>query len=347
MCPSDYMIERMINEDLLLPIDFDMVENAVDYTSPYILELFDEFTDLGPNNNKKLADYAVGYTWGTMGIVYNPALIKLLTGFNDTQVATLVSSWNALWGQMPDGSNVAALRPSANNKKSITFKDSIRDNYFTAHAYVNDGDSSTNNQSPDDALLNDIKTALQDQKSISRYWEVDRMRQEIYTKKNITLGLQWAGDAKYSVDEAAERGVELKYAVPEKGSNVFFDAWVIPKYAKQNGDLAEKFLNFISDPEVAFENMEWVGYTSTIMGDLDSVVDGVYLRDFFEDETAYTQQVDMSYFFFGSAAAGTKQVMMNVCQIYYPEYEVLKKCHLMKDFSEADRTRVNTMWRGI
>ena len=69
VCPSDYIIERMLMNDLLLPIDRDFGQTP-DYTvnvSPYIVEKFNQIEGHGKNAN----DYSVGYMWGTVGLIYN------------------------------------------------------------------------------------------------------------------------------------------------------------------------------------------------------------------------------------------------------------------------------------
>jgi hypothetical protein len=63
--------------------------------------------------------------------------------------------------------------------------------------------------------------------------------------------------------------VYLNYQVPEEGSNVWFDGWVMPKGA--NKQLAQSFVNYLCDPEIAVRNMNYIGYTSSIVG--DSIID--------------------------------------------------------------------------
>ena len=74
VCPSDYIIERMLQKDLLLPIDrnFGSTPDYISqYLSPFIRDCFDKFDGAGKNAN----DYAVGYMWGTVGIIYNPKYV--------------------------------------------------------------------------------------------------------------------------------------------------------------------------------------------------------------------------------------------------------------------------------
>ena len=84
VCPSDYIIERMLKNDLLIPIDRDFGDtpNYIDNVAPYITEKFSEVEGHGKDAN----DYAVGYMWGTVGLIYNPKYI----------VDEESSSWNVL-----------------------------------------------------------------------------------------------------------------------------------------------------------------------------------------------------------------------------------------------------------
>ena len=69
-CPSEYIIERMLRNDLILPIDKSIIPDSINYfgcVSPYITNVFDKIDGYGKDAN----DYAVGYMWGTTGLLYN------------------------------------------------------------------------------------------------------------------------------------------------------------------------------------------------------------------------------------------------------------------------------------
>ena len=103
VCPSDYIIERMLKSDLLLPLhmDFGDTPNYLDNIAPYITEKMGHVQGNGKNAN----DYAVGYMWGTVGLIYNPKYIP------DSEA----NSWNVL--QNPE------------YKGKILMKDAFRDVY--------------------------------------------------------------------------------------------------------------------------------------------------------------------------------------------------------------------------
>ncbi len=67
--------------------------------------------------------------------------------------------------------------------------------------------------------------------------------------------MTWSGDAIWAIEEASAVGVNLDYEVPERGSNVWYDGWVIPKYAR-NPEGCQLFYQFMCRPEVALRNMD-------------------------------------------------------------------------------------------
>ena len=87
------------------------------------------------------------------------------------------------------------------------------------------------------------------------------------------LGLIYSGDATYVMDENEDMG----YYLPEEGTNLWSDAMVIPKNAR-NPELAHAFINFASDYEGAFDNSSYVGYTSANQEVMDDIFGegGVY-----------------------------------------------------------------------
>jgi spermidine/putrescine transport system substrate-binding protein len=336
ICPSDYMIAKMAAEKtnkgqpLLKEINFANVPNASN-TSPYIENLYSQFDGVD------ISKYMVGYTWGTMGISYNRAEIKSVMGWDgadaDKKVNDLVSSWNALWGKDKNGTALPGLN------ETITLKNSERDSFFVASAYVN---ATQKDLTLTQAMANDtsqtninaVKSALQAQKALSKYWEVDELRLDISVpSKKVTMGLQWAGDAKFSIDDGASKSpaVNLEYSIPDEGSNIFFDGWVVPAYAK-NHSLAEEFLNFMCDPDNAAQNMEYVGYTSVIATE-------EFLDNFAEEDI---DAIDVSYFL--GQPEGT--TFKKVSPVYYPPKSVLDKCFVMLDFGDRLKSVVD-MWNTL
>ena len=308
VCPSDYIIERMLRSDLLLPIskDFGDTPNYLENIAPYIVDQF----NLIQGNGKNANDYAVGYMWGTVGMIYNPKYVS------DEDV----KSWHAL------------QNPAYNNK--ILMKDAFRDVYTALLIGLNrealdagekDIRTLTSDTSAESlALVEDYINSFRDNVA---GWEADFGKEQM-TKELAWLNLSWSGDAQWAIDEAAEMGVELKYSIPEEGSVVWFDGWVIPKYA-QNVKAASYFINFMCMQESALRNMDMTGYVSVIGGDaiLESITD--------EEEYEAT---DASYFF----GEGADSVHVN--PIMYPSAATIKRCGIMHDGATEDLLK---MWSRV
>ncbi len=268
ICPSDYMIEKMAKEGILQKINFAEDGNYKTYVSPYIDNTFENIT--WNDGADSLADYAACYMWGTLGLTFNP---EYVTGED-------MDSWASLW--------------DAKYKNQSTIKDSIRDSYFMGVAYANKAELDElaskleQNQITLEAYQSELKRifndtseqnverveiALSELKSNIYGFEVDSGKNDIASGK-ITINFAWSGDAVYAMDEAETQGVELYYTVPAEGSNVWFDGWCVPASSKQV-DLAIEFIEFLSSPEVAVRNMEYIGYTSGTAGQVvfDNAID--------------------------------------------------------------------------
>ena len=76
-------------------------------------------------------------------------------------------------------------------------------------------------------------------------WEADFGKEQM-TKELAWINMSWSGDAQWAIDEAAEIGMDLRYSIPETGSAVWFDGWVIPKYA-QNVQAGERSAQYGHD----------------------------------------------------------------------------------------------------
>ena len=105
MCPSEYMIQKMLMENML--VSFDAPKNYLDYGSNYIIN---KFNSMGLTDGDKI--YTVGYMWGLLGLTYNPEYVS----------AYDMESWNSLW-------NIAY-------KEKSTIKNSVRDSYFIGVAFA-------------------------------------------------------------------------------------------------------------------------------------------------------------------------------------------------------------------
>lgn len=284
ICPSDYMIEKMAKEGMLQKISFTEDGNYNTYVSPYIKDTFENIK--WNDGQDSLADYAGCYMWGTLGLVYNPEYVD----HED------MKSWSSLW--------------SEKYKTQSTIKDSIRDSIFMGMAYANKAELDMlslklKNGEIDVAAYNSrlseifndtseesvekVEKCLKDLKKNIYGFEVDSGKNDVASGK-ININFAWSGDAVYAMDQAEEQGVELCYSVPEEGSNVWFDGWCVPKSSKQ-ADLAVKFIEFLSDPEIACINMEYIGYTSGLGGErlFENAIEWYGVYSLVESEITYAE----------------------------------------------------------
>ena len=137
-------------------------------------------------------------------------------------------------------------------------------------------------------------------------FETDSGKTDMVTGK-VKANYQWSGDAVYIMDQADEDETELWYSVPEEGTNLWFDGWVMLKDGiagnEQKQTAAEAFVNFLSRPDIAVRNMYYIGYTSSIAADeVFNYFDWCYgavtdedSEDYYEFDNIYVY--DVSYFF--------------------------------------------------
>lgn len=319
VCPSEYIIERMLCRGLLQKIDttdFARTEtpNLLSNVSPWAKGMFQE---MAPKNNPlyrgetiNVADYTVGYMWGTTGILYNRAFVK------DEEV----KSWTAL--QNP------------RFQQQIYMKDAFRDIYSVLICAARFRDIRAGN-----VTRNELATNLSDENiaAVEQFlneckpqiagWEADFGKERMCQGK-VWLNATWSGDAQWAIDEEDE-GVDLAYVVPKEGSNAWFDGWVIPIYAK-NTRAASYWINYLCSGEHAVRNMEATGYVSVIA--TPEVLEAMI------DEECDT--LNAAYFFGPEAEA----VPLN--HVYYPDQSVIDRCVLMHDTADRNEAMLE-MWSRV
>ena len=308
VCPSDYIIERMLKNDLLLPLERDFGQTP-DYTvnvAPFIRDRFDQIEGYGKNAN----DYSVAYMWGTVGLIYNPAYVP------DEEAV----SWNVL------------RNPAYQGK--VLMKDAFRDVY-TAMLIALNRDAIEAGEKDMHSLAFDtseesiklVEDYLNSFKESIAGWEADFGKEQM-TKELAWMNLSWSGDAQWAIDEAAEVGMDLRYIIPQEGSAVWFDGWVIPKYAK-NLKAARYFINFMCKPENALRNMDMTGYVSAVGGD--------EILEAMADSESY-EAIDASYFF------GEQADSVCINPIMYPDRATIERCGMMHD---TDTELLLRMWSRV
>ena len=161
VCPSDYMIQRMIENDLLAKINFDNIPN-IKYIGDTYLEQSRQFD---PDNL-----YSVPYCWGTVGILYNK-----------TMVDEPIDSWSVLWDEK--------------YKDNILMQDSVRDAFAVALKYIGASLNST-----DLNELEEAKQLLIDQKPLVQAYVIDQVRDKMIGNE-AAIGVIYSGEAIYTQAE--------------------------------------------------------------------------------------------------------------------------------------------------
>ncbi|WP_062353854.1 ABC transporter substrate-binding protein [Bacillus kwashiorkori] len=202
----------------------DLLQKIDQSKIPNLKNIDERFLDLpfDPGN-----EYSVPYFWGTVGIVFNPKLL----GEREFH------SWNDLWAD--------------DLKNQILLIDGAREAMGFA---LNSLNYSLNDTNVDH--LQEAKAKLQELQPNIKAIVGDEIKMLIVNEE-APIGVVWSGDA---ADMMWEND-DLDYVVPEEGSNLWFDNFVIPKTAR-NVEGAHKFINFMLDAEINAQNTDYVGYST-------------------------------------------------------------------------------------
>ncbi len=402
VCPSDYVVQKMIRENMIEPFDEGSTPNYDKYVSRYVLSKINSIEINGKSNI--VGNYIRGYMWGTLGILYNDNYFALQSrGITSEEMDEDMKSWDSLWDEK--------------YRNLLSIKDSVRDTYALGifHTYNDDfelngekyqglstlknlhdekklSDEEYNEKVTeifnlcDDTTLKRVGEQLVELKSKAFGFEVDSGKTDMVKGDKFAINLAWSGDAAYAMDladeysesgtiegeevEDAKSGTDLKYVLPETGANIWFDGWVMPKGA--NKLWASRFVDFLSMPEKAAANMEYIGYTPVIAGDsilelIQSWYDERYdeeteemdydsideddegfseeyftkdIRYFFKD-TLEEKDLDEDGVFILSLDSKNKQF-----DTQYPAEEELPHLAVMADFGEQNASML-LMWESV
>ena len=231
VCPSDYMIEKMMQNHLLQEVDFNNVPNIKEIGKDY-MKMCEQFD---PGNK-----YVVPYTTGTVGILYNKKML-------DDLGVPYPTKWADLWNPKLKG--------------EILMQDSVRDAFMVALKKEGHSMNTVSDAELDEALQDLIK-----QKPLVQAYVVDQVRDKMIGEE-AAVGVIYSGEILYVQGELEGTDVEIDYAIPEEGTNVWFDGWVIPWNAKHKEN-AEKWMNFLCRPDIAAKNFEYITYPTPNVGAL-------------------------------------------------------------------------------
>ncbi|WP_300752798.1 ABC transporter substrate-binding protein [uncultured Brachyspira sp.] len=215
--PSDYMIERLINEKLIQKLNYNNIPAHTNIANRFKNLPFDP-----------TGEYSLAYTWGVTGIVYNRQMVTE----NEADI-----DWDILFDKKYKGQILMYYNP--------------RDAFSIAQAYLGYSLNTTN-----ETELRECARLLKEQKPLVQSYVMD----EIYDKMEAgeaALGVYYAGD---SLSMMASNH-DLNFIIPKKGANLFVDSICIPSNSG-SPELAEMYINFLCEPQVALANIEYINYAS-------------------------------------------------------------------------------------
>lgn len=268
VCPSEYMIQKMLDNDLLLEINYDNVPN-ISYIDPAYMDTVKTFD---PD-----AKHSVPYMWGTVGILYN-----------ETMVDEPITSWSALWDEK--------------YAENIVMMNNARDVF--APALISLGYSLN---STDENELREAADLLIKQKPLVLKYTTDEVRDMMIGEK-AAIGVIYSGEATVSKQE----NDNLRYVVPDEGSNVWLDCWCIPTTCK-NKENAEKWIDFLCRPDIALMNFEYITYSTPNTGAVELI----------EDEETLNNEA------------------------LFPGNEVLSRCETFHYLGEDTEEMYNNLWKQV
>lgn len=242
--------------DVIFPSDY-MIERMIreglltkidKENIPNIDNVDPDFMNLDYDSNN---EYSVPYMWGTVGIIYNK-----------TMVEEKIDSWDILWNEK--------------YKDQIIMLNSQRDTIAVSLKRLG---YSMNTRNIDE--LEKAKDDLIKQKPLVLAYMGDEVK-DAMVGGEAAMAVVWSGDAVAMIRD----NPDLAYIIPKEGTNLWFDAMVIPKNAK-NKKGAEQFINFLARPDIAAMNAEYIGYSTPITEALDLLPDEIT-----GDEVGYPSNLD-------------------------------------------------------
>ncbi|MDO4295552.1 MAG: extracellular solute-binding protein [bacterium] len=277
VCPSDYMIQKMAENGLLAEINFENIPN-ISYIGEEYLERSKSFD---PQNL-----YSVPYSWGTVGILYNTKKLEEMGMEAPTK-------WSDLWDERYEG--------------EILMQDSVRDAFMVALKALG-----YSMNTDDIGELQEAKDLLIAQKPLVQAYVVDQVRDKMIGGE-AAIGVIYSGELLYIQEEVANLGLdyELAYVIPEEGTNIWLDSWVIPANA-QNKENAEKWINFLCRPDIALKNFEYITYATPNTGAFELL----------DSETQNNQSV-------------------------FPDISKLENCEVFQYLGEETDEVYNNLWKEI
>ncbi len=266
--PSAYFLERQIKAGVFQKIDKTRLNNLGNIWP----EIANRLAVYDPGNQ-----YAVNYMWGTTGIGFNVKAMRERLGPNGK-----IDSWDFVFKPQ----NLAKFKDCG-----ITMLDSSDDIMPAALHYLG-----LNPNSTDERELQRAADLLLKVRPLVRKFHSSEYLNALASGE-ICFVIGWSGDIKQAQKRAAEvkNGVEIGYAIPKEGAQMFFDNLAIPKDAAHVAE-AHAFIDFLLKPEVAAKNSNLVAYANGNLASQKYIDKAV-----FDDPSVYPDPTTMKLLYTVSA----------------------------------------------
>lgn len=261
--PSDYMVEKMVQKNLLQKIDYSKLTNYDLENNPYMPGVTGIQSEMFEGNE----DFAVPYFWGTFGIMYN----KQKAGLEE---AILTEGWEAYFNpeKRPQGTRVGMYNTPRFAYAAALFSENLSPNLF------------------DETSISLVEEKL------SRFefneWGFDTLKKGIVAN-NLDMAYLYTGDfldMLYTRLDAGDTLEDITFDIYIPDQTIaFMDFFVIPKNAR-HVDMAHEFIDFFLRPEVAYENASVVGYATPLRKAYDLIVSHIDDEDPWLSAWAYANK---------------------------------------------------------
>jgi putrescine transport system substrate-binding protein len=276
--PTAYFLERQIKAGVFQKLDKSKLPNLANLWP----EISQRLAKYDPSNQ-----YAVNYMWGTVGIGYNIKKAREVLG-----AQARIDSWDVVF--KPE--NLARFKPCG-----VHMLDSADDILPAALSYLGLDPNTT--KEADLQTAADLMAKIRP--SVTKFHSSEYLN--ALATGEICLVVGFSGDIKQAQKRAAEakNGVEIGYAIPKEGAQLWFDNLAIPRDAPHVAE-AHEFINYLQNPEVAAKNSNFISYAN---GNLASqkFIDKAIL----EDRTIYPDDATMAKLYTINAHDPKTERLMN------------------------------------
>ena len=275
--PSDYMVGKMAKEGMLAELNYDNIPN--------FSLIDDRFKNLSYDPENK---YTVPYAWGTLGIIYNSAMVE-----------EPITSWDAMFD--PKYADQVLMINNSRDALGIALMDL---NY------------SVNTDSEEELRAAYDLLAQAKEAGVYQAFVMDEVFDKMETGE-AAISAYYAGDYLTML----ETNPDLKYVVPEEGSNWFVDAMCVLKDA-ENKDEAEEWINFLCSTDASLKNMDYIWYASP---------NGEALEEY----PAYYEEVN------------EEPLDPEIYEVMAPSEEVLHRCEIYENLPTETLRLYDRLWTRL